>query len=533
MVGLLSGCPSETIYTTADGGGGDGGSTIPKRPRVPVDGEEPDEPDDSTEPSPVVENFDIKGTKIAEASSIPIGMIGDDIIIYDTAAKTLLAQPYTGGEATKIADVPGYGATPTTENFRVSGGVVAVWKELNAEFVGKLNVWTREGGLKELDTNSYATLFVGSPDAKRVNYLKDPTFDASTPKKIQTVAVVGMNLDGSQRQALEGTFALNMVASKTCPPQFIPGGAGSLWVKYCLGSSPTVGRARLVLLTSTGPLRVDGIDVNSADTLRGDTPFAPGPLTFAVELSPAETGGKGRLINLQATPPSSQYIEDGVVSGTIIGDQLFWITADGKLKQQKTDLTGTAKELAADAAQLFGASANGQYIGYVQKGAAASVKDVLLDVKTDPAPAPVILGDDAKIPNAIFTSDNKNLLYVANDTYRVRDLAAGAVKDATKPAYGFRAAPNGSALIYTQKTATNQPGTFFYQVGFVPDMVAGGKPQSLTFALATQVYYKESKVIFRYARPAEGGGGIYIADLPTNAPPPPPPPPDAGTDAAP
>jgi hypothetical protein len=256
-------------------------------------------------------------------------------IRYGATDASLEAIAPTGGTPTVIVPKLVLEGADTDDVVSVVGGVVGVWTGVNADGIGKLSVWTKVNGLKEITATSPVYELDASEDGTRIAFVRA---NGTTPQLVTAPSTgAAANVVVVQDTLGDGSAANPCAAFYT----FV---GTDLFSSTCSGSGITATARR------TGPTgTIVTIDTGLAPSFlsiskAGDKVFT------AKRITAGGTGGAASVFVLGATAATEVPIETaGVAEGSISpdGTTVVYRTRANALKKAATAAPVGATELAA------------------------------------------------------------------------------------------------------------------------------------------------------------------------------------------
>ncbi len=370
---------SSGVDTTVPEGGADTGTKSDAVTDTKKEGGTTDTAPADTAPPP--------GTKLGAGDYSVIGVTDDDYAVaLDNSSGALVAIALAGGAPATI--------DAASDASFVIGKVVFSWSGVDATSgVGKLTVWTHDGGAKSPSTASIAYVGGASPDGAYIMYTSAAT---SAPK----ADVVFSTLDGATKKTIA-----NADASGSCGVGITYKGSRFV-TSYCTDA--------------TGSATVASIDNTGAATT-----LLAGALFIGVEGAVDSAGTKVFVIssgNAASVVPiaggAATAIDTGVAYGAMASDGsrvVYRTTTEG---MKSSPLAGVSPiVLVTTGAKIFGGvSPDGKYALYSNASDATSgLTDLFMVATTAAAATPVTLNSKTDTDLADFatawTADSSHVLF--------------------------------------------------------------------------------------------------------------------------
>jgi hypothetical protein len=299
----------------------------------PTDSSTPPEDSSTPDAGPSAQGTLLTTGEIEIVSTLLDGTIV--FIRYGATDASLEAIAPTGGTPTVIVPKLVLEGADTDDVVSVVGGVVGVWTAVDANGVGKLAVWTKANGLKDVTATSPVYELDGSEDGTRIAFIRvngttSQLVSAASTGAAASVVVVQDTLgDGSTANPCAAfyTFVGTDLFSSTCN--------GSAITATARRTGPT----GTIVTIDTG-LAPSFLSISKA----GDKVFT------AKRITAGGTGGAASVFVLGATAATEVPIETaGVAEGSISpdGTAVVYRTRANALKKAATAAPVTATELAA------------------------------------------------------------------------------------------------------------------------------------------------------------------------------------------
>ena len=462
---------------------------------------------------------DVPSTLLAEGNFQMLannGITSDDFLVVFDDKGAAVAIPTGGGAAITI--------DPATSGVLITGKTVFSWSGVDTKTnVGKLSVWTKATGLKQLSTNSIFGFAAADADGTRVVYS-----DAARSTGVATdISIAAIDGTGVKKSVI--AVAQN---DKTCAPIVTMAGT-TAYVSYCLSTLAGGGDAGVDAADDSGDsatpsvtAQVVRVDVaGTVTTVLASAP--PESSTSPLYLEVNKAGDKVMTIDNAGALAviaggSSLPIDTGVKSAQFAPDgaTLLYLTTGGSLKKAAASATPAPVTIAATgAAGIDYISPDSKYVYYSSK-ITAGLGDLFL-APTAGGATPVTLVADftGAIFGDGFTADMSNAVFYQNVTkdgvgdMMVRPVAGGT---STKLATGvwLSYSPVATKIAYNDNwnAGSGAPGTADIHVVDI----ATKAPKLVAYQADNSFYLsnKKDKIIFVTTDPSVDKSGAYAASIP-------------------
>ena len=471
------------------------------------------------------------GTPALKAGELVlIGVTKDAQVVYTVkgtgTTRNVEAVPVAGGAPATV------GTIATDDDIAIVGNSVAWYTDVDANGVGKLNLWSKAGGAKAaVATNSPVGFISASEDGARL------AFGFNTPADTVDVAITTAAAPSSAANATTAVIAgLNI---KDCQPDF--GFVGKIFFSaQCVGTSTNANLVTIPDASVTVTTLVDG--TTAANALKATwLADKAGTKLFVMGIQ----NNQARVVTVAGATVAR--IENNVRAGILSDDgtKLFYWTGvasppatapgtDGAIRSAPTNATNAAPANPPAGAVTLVTAPGFPGIGNVT-GVASDKSHILIRKLARVAPAGEVPRTDinvidtttaAQTPTVIlptatglvagFTATNSHLIFQTEVSaqglgkLKVRGLAAGgADRDVAAAALLARPLPTGTKGLFVDNPKQVGDGVTVDVKVF--DAAATAAPT--TVVAGVDPFFEISGTKLVYVKPG-ATGGLYASDIP-------------------
>ncbi len=445
-----------------------------------------------------------------------VAKTSDDQVVYtidgavaDTRDIEVVA--LTGGEPVKLGTVASDG------NLAIAGVTVAFWTDVDAASeAGKINLWTKAGGLKvNVATQSVVGQFDSSLDGSRV------AFTFNSPADTATIAVTTPGVPSTVATATTAVIPnVNLIAAK-CKPNYVFGGNAFFGV-WCNGNGNGLTAASLVVVAASASPTPTTV-INGAQTALDSNQLAvdkAGDNAFVR----ATNSGKAKLVAVAGS--GVKDVESNVRTGFFSEDglSLIYETESNALKRIPS-AGGTATTLVATpqfAGRVALSRDRSRVLFHSKVSTPAAGDTTLIDLKlgdtTNANQTPVELLTTPTGLGVGFTASGTHLLFLSDvppgktavGNLKSRAVSGAATSQDVASGVQFAAplAAGTKAIVIEVKTGGSED---LFDIKIF-DAAAPSAPLPLVSGVRGD--YGSYGTTFVYTKPVAAGGGLYAMDIP-------------------